>query len=80
MVITDIAYAHEERHGSANACEGSIYQFTGDYNYCKQQKNTAIIAVKSGAYDYIEKPFNLGTLSKIVKLAVEKRILLENNK
>jgi DNA-binding NtrC family response regulator len=40
-------------------------------------KDTAIAAVKLGAYDYIEKPFDLDALSRIVKRAVEKKLLLD---
>jgi DNA-binding NtrC family response regulator len=40
-------------------------------------KDTAISAVKLGAYDYIEKPFDLDALTRIVKRAVEKKLLLD---
>lgn len=40
-------------------------------------KDSAIRAVKLGAYEYIEKPFNLDSLSRIVKRAIEKKLLLD---
>ncbi|MBN1573030.1 MAG: response regulator [Deltaproteobacteria bacterium] len=38
-------------------------------------KDSAIAAVKLGAYDYIEKPFEVDTLLRIISRAVEKRLL-----
>lgn len=40
-------------------------------------KDTAILALKLGAYDYIEKPFDLDSLLRIVKRAIEKKLLLD---
>ncbi len=40
-------------------------------------KDSAVTALKLGAYDYIEKPLDISTLSRIVKRAVEKKLLLD---
>jgi DNA-binding response OmpR family regulator len=40
-------------------------------------KNTAIAAVKLGAFDYIEKPFDYDLISKAVRKASEKKSLLD---
>jgi diguanylate cyclase (GGDEF)-like protein len=42
--------------------------------------DTAITAIKSGAYDYITKPFNLDELRIIVERAVERQFLLREAK
>jgi len=78
VVITDIVMPKINgmdvlKHVKAVSTNSQVIIITANGN-----KDTAITAVKCGAYDYIEKPFNLGTLSRIVKLAVEKRILLDN--
>jgi len=39
-------------------------------------KDSAIAAVKLGAFDYIEKPFDYDLISRVVKKALEKRLLL----
>ncbi len=78
VVITDIVMPRKNgmdvlKHVKAVSVNSQVIIITANGN-----KDTAITAVKCGAYDYIEKPFNLGTLSRIVKLAVEKRIFLDN--
>ena len=40
-------------------------------------KNSAIAAVKLGAFDYIEKPFDFALISKAIKKASEKKLLLD---
>lgn len=40
-------------------------------------KNSAIAAVKWGAFDYIEKPFDYALISRAVKKASEKKLLLD---
>ena len=40
-------------------------------------KDTAIAAVRLGAFDYIEKPFDYALISKVVKKASEKKLLLD---
>jgi DNA-binding NtrC family response regulator len=40
-------------------------------------KDTAIAAVRLGAYDYIEKPFDLDTLQRITKMAIERKLLID---
>jgi len=41
---------------------------------------TAIDAMKGGAYDYLTKPYNLQELDIIIQKAVEKKMLFEENK
>ncbi len=41
-------------------------------------KDSAIAAVKFGAYDYIEKPFDYNVLAKTVRKAIEKKLLLDD--
>jgi DNA-binding NtrC family response regulator len=41
--------------------------------------NTAVEAMKRGAYDYITKPFNLNELQVLIKKALEQRSLLKEN-
>ncbi|KXG44299.1 sigma-54-dependent transcriptional regulator [Tepidibacillus decaturensis] len=41
---------------------------------------TAIDAMKSGAYDYLTKPYNLAELDVIIQKALEKKQLFEENK
>lgn len=40
---------------------------------------TAVEAMKSGAYDYITKPFNNDQIKLVIKKAVEKRLLVREN-
>lgn len=40
-------------------------------------KDTAIAAVRLGAFDYIEKPFDYALISSVVKKASEKKLLLD---
>jgi DNA-binding NtrC family response regulator len=40
-------------------------------------KDSAIAAVKLGAFDYIEKPFDYGLIAKVIRKASEKNLLLE---
>ncbi|WP_339061103.1 response regulator [Tepidibacillus marianensis] len=41
---------------------------------------TAIEAMKSGAYDYLSKPYNLSELDVIIQKAIEKKQLFEENR
>jgi len=41
--------------------------------------NTAVAAMKKGAYDYITKPFNIDELQSLVEKGLEKRNLLREN-
>ena len=41
--------------------------------------NTAIEAMKQGAYDYLTKPFNIDEVNAVIERALEKRALVEEN-
>lgn len=60
------------RHVKAVSPESQVIIVTGN-----AEKNSAITAVRLGAYDYIEKPFDLFALARIAKRAVEKRLLMQ---
>jgi DNA-binding NtrC family response regulator len=40
-------------------------------------KDSAIAAVRLGAFDYVEKPFDFGALTRTVHKAIDKKILLD---
>ena len=40
----------------------------------------AIEALKQGAYEYIRKPFDLGELERIVARAMDRRLLIDENR
>ncbi len=80
LVITDIVMPKKSgidvlRHVKAVSPNSQIVILTANAN-----KDSAITAVKLGAYDYIEKPFNLEIISRIVKRAIEKKLLLERDR
>ncbi len=77
VIITDIVMPKKSgmeilRHVKALSEYSQVIIITANAD-----KDTAITAVKLGAYDYIEKPLDLGALSRIVKRAVEKKLLLD---
>ena len=79
LVITDIVMPKKNgidvlRHVKAVSPNSQVIIITANAD-----KDSAITAVKLGAYDYIEKPFNLDALSRIVKHAVEKKLLLDRD-
>jgi len=59
------------RHVKALSPESQVIIVTGNAD-----KSSAITAVRLGAYDYIEKPFDLFSLARVVKRAIEKRMLM----
>ncbi|MCI0482434.1 MAG: response regulator, partial [Candidatus Dadabacteria bacterium] len=59
------------RHVKAISPESEVIIITGNAD-----KSSAITAVRLGAYDYIEKPFDLDSLARIVTRAVERRMLI----
>ncbi|MBN2225013.1 MAG: response regulator [Deltaproteobacteria bacterium] len=63
------------RHVKAVSPSSQVIIITGNAD-----KNSAIAAVKLGAYDYIEKPFELDTIVLTTKRAIEKRLLLSEGK
>lgn len=77
VIVTDIVMPKKSgmeilRHVKAISENSQVIIITANAD-----KDTAITAVKLGAYDYIEKPLDLGVLSRIVKRAVEKKLLLD---
>ena len=77
VVITDIVMPKKSgidilRHTKAISKNTQVIIITANAD-----KNTAITAVKLGAYEYIEKPLDIETLQRIVKRAVEKKLLLD---
>jgi DNA-binding NtrC family response regulator len=60
------------RHVKAVSANSQVVIITANAS-----KDTAITAVKLGAYDYIEKPFELDALARIAKRAIEKKLLLD---
>jgi DNA-binding NtrC family response regulator len=60
------------RHIKAISPSTQVIIITGNAD-----KDSAVAAVKLGAYDYIEKPFEIDALVLTVKRAVEKKILME---
>lgn len=76
LVIVDIMMPKRSgievlRHIKAVGPESQVIIITGNAD-----KKSAITAVRLGAYDYIEKPFDIDSLSRVVKRAVEKRLLI----
>jgi DNA-binding NtrC family response regulator len=70
IVMPKISGIEVLRHVKAISPESQVIIVTGNAD-----KNSAIAAVRLGAYDFIEKPFDLFSLARIVKRAVEKRLL-----
>jgi DNA-binding NtrC family response regulator len=79
LIITDIMMPKKNgidllRHVKAVSPNSQVIIITANAD-----KDSAITAVKLGAYDYIEKPLDLYVLSRIVKRAIEKKLLLDEN-
>lgn len=77
VVIVDIAMPKKNgievlREIKAGSPSSQVIIITGNAD-----KNTAIAAVKLGAFDYIEKPFDFALISRAVKKASEKKFLLD---
>jgi DNA-binding NtrC family response regulator len=77
LVIVDIVMPKVNgmevlRHVKAISPGSQVIIVTGNAD-----KKSAITAVRLGAYDFIEKPFDLFSLARIVKRAVEKRLLIQ---
>lgn len=80
LVIADIIMPKKSgievlRHVKAISEDSQVIIITGNAD-----KDKAITALRLGAYDFIEKPFDLSSLTRIVKRAIEKRLLLEETK
>ena len=80
MVLTDIVMPKINgidlmRHVKALSEDTQVVILTGNAD-----KKAAISAVKLGAYDFIEKPFDLNIMARIVHRAVEHKLLLEERK
>jgi DNA-binding NtrC family response regulator len=63
------------RHVKAVSPSSQVIIVTGNAD-----KDSAIAAVKLGAYDYIEKPFELDAIVLTTKRAIEKKLLLDEVK
>ena len=79
LIITDIVMPKRNgidvlRHVKAVSPNSQVIIITANAD-----KDSAITAVKLGAYDYIEKPLDLYALSRIVKRAIEKKLLLDRD-
>lgn len=79
LVITDIVMPKKNgidvlRHVKAVSPNSQVVIITANAD-----KDSAITAVKLGAYDYIEKPLDIYALSRIVKRAVEKKLILDKD-
>lgn len=79
VIVTDIVMPQKSgievlRHVKAISRNSQVIIITGNAD-----KNSAITAVKLGAYDYIEKPMDLGVLSRTVMRAIEKKLLLDRD-
>ena len=79
LVITDIVMPKVTgmeilRHVKAISNVSQVIIITANAN-----KDTAIAAVRLGAYDYLEKPFDLDTLQRITKMAIERKLLIERS-
>jgi len=77
LIITDIVMPKVTgmeilRHVKAISNSSQVIIITANAN-----KDTAIAAVRLGAYDYIEKPFDLDTLQRITKMAIERKLLID---
>jgi DNA-binding NtrC family response regulator len=77
LIITDIVMPRVSgmeilRHVKAISNSSQVIIITGNAN-----KDTAIAAVRLGAYDYLEKPFDLDTLQRITKMAIERKLLID---
>jgi DNA-binding NtrC family response regulator len=80
VVILDIMMPKKNgievlRHVKAIAPSSQVIIITGNAD-----KHSAIAAVKLGAYDYIEKPFELATIILTTKRAIEKKLLMNGAK
>ena len=80
LVIVDIMMPKRSgmevlRHVRAVSSNSQVIVITANAS-----KDSAIIAVRLGAYDYIEKPFDLDSLVRIVKRAIEKKLLLDEQR
>ena len=80
VVLTDIVMPKVDgidlmRHTKAVSENTQVIILTGNAD-----KKAAITAVKLGAYDFIEKPFDLNIMARVVHKAVEHKLLLEERK
>lgn len=80
VVLTDIVMPELNgidlmRHIKALSENTQVIILTGNAD-----KKSAITAVKLGAYDFIEKPFDLNIMARVVHRAVEHKLLLEERK
>ena len=77
VVLTDIVMPKINgidlmRHVKALSENTQVIILTGNAD-----KKTAISAVKMGAYDFIEKPFDMNIMARVVHRAVERKLLIE---
>jgi DNA-binding NtrC family response regulator len=77
VVLTDLVMPKTNgidlmRHIKALSEKTQVIIITGNAD-----KKAAISAVKLGAYDFIEKPFDLNIMARVVHRAVERKLLLE---
>ena len=80
VVLTDIVMPKVNgidlmRHTKAVSENTQVIILTGNAD-----KKAAISAVKLGAYDFIEKPFDLNIMARVVHKAVEHKLLLEERR
>ena len=77
VVIVDIVMPHKSgievlRHVKALSSNSQVIIITANAD-----KDSAVLALKLGAYDFIEKPLTLDVVTRITRRAVEKKLLLD---
>ena len=80
LILTDIRMGRSNGIDVLDAARNALPDTPVVMMTAYASAETAVIAMKKGAYDYISKPFKIEDIQRIVKNALEKRNLAQENR
>ncbi len=80
LILTDIRIGRSNGIDVLDAARNSLPDTPVVMMTAYASAETAVIAMKRGAYDYISKPFKIEETQLVVKNALEKRTLAKENR